>query len=106
MASNLFTLAILVVVVLIIGLGALVLVKGTGFARPLAEPTTTLPPVLLDTDPSAADVDALRFSVGLRGYRTDQVDEVLDALSSPLRTKDAEIQRLKSEAVRQSDSEN
>ncbi len=53
----------------------------------LVEPVASLPPVLLPARPSAGDVDSVAFSLGLRGYRCDQVDEVLDALS-------AEISRL------------
>lgn len=53
----------------------------------LVEPVASLPPVLLPEHPSAEDVESVSFSLGLRGYRCDQVDEVLDALS-------AEISRL------------
>lgn len=53
----------------------------------LVEPVASLPPVLLPEDPSAADIESVQFSLGLRGYRCDQVDEVLDVLS-------AEISRL------------
>ncbi|KRE35736.1 hypothetical protein ASG73_13585 [Janibacter sp. Soil728] len=35
---------------------------------------------LPDTDWRAADVDQIRFDTALRGYRMDQVDEVLDQL--------------------------
>jgi DivIVA domain-containing protein len=37
------------------------------------------------------DVDRLRFSVGLRGYRMSEVDAVLDRLSAELAARDAEI---------------
>lgn len=53
----------------------------------LVEPVASLPPVLLPERPSAEDVENVSFSLGLRGYRCDQVDEVLDVLS-------AEISRL------------
>ncbi|MFL4474701.1 DivIVA domain-containing protein [Paeniglutamicibacter sp. MACA_103] len=53
----------------------------------LVEPVATLPPVLLPERPSAEDVENVSFSLALRGYRCDQVDEVLGALS-------AEISRL------------
>ncbi|MGO3152998.1 MAG: DivIVA domain-containing protein [Galactobacter sp.] len=56
----------------------------------LAEPDPVLPPVLLPERPRGADVDAVRLSVGLRGYRCDQVDQLLDGLS-------AEIERLNDE---------
>jgi DivIVA domain-containing protein len=52
---------------------------------PLAE----LPP-----QPTAADVDALRFSLGLRGYRMDEVDRVLDHLRDELTARDLRIAEL------------
>jgi|GEM_PF-4319178 len=56
----------------------------------LAEPTPVLPPVLLPQRPEARDVDAVRFSVALRGYRCDEVDAVLSVLGE-------EITRLRQE---------
>lgn len=41
-----------------------------------------------------ADVDGLRFGLGLRGYRMDQVDDVLDRLSAELRAKDQRLAQL------------
>ncbi len=64
----------------------------------LGAPVASLPPVLLPAAPSPADVDRLRFSLGLRGYRMDQVDEVLDRLRDELALKDAEIARLETAA--------
>ncbi len=52
--------------------------------------------------PSAepADVDRLRFAVGLRGYRMDQVDQVLDELRDQLAAKDRKIADLGAELGR------
>ena len=36
----------------------------------------------------------MRFALGLRGYRMDQVDEVLDELRDQLTAKEREIERL------------
>ena len=58
-----------------------------GFDQPVAN----LPPVLLPAEAEPADVDRLRFAVGLRGYRMDQVDQVLDELRDQLATKDRKI---------------
>ncbi|WP_427018783.1 DivIVA domain-containing protein [Pseudarthrobacter sp. P1] len=60
----------------------------------LAEPVANLPPVLLPLEPAPGDVDRLRFSLGLRGYRMDQVDEVLDRLRDQLAAKDERIAAL------------
>jgi len=56
----------------------------------LVEPVPSLPPVLLPERPRASDVAKVRFAVGLRGYRADQVDEVLEVLGG-------EIERLRAE---------
>ena len=56
----------------------------------LVEPTSSSSYVPLPTDPlTDEDVAAMRFDTGLRGYRMDQVDDVLDRLV-------AEIARLRS----------
>ncbi|MGH8892151.1 MAG: DivIVA domain-containing protein [Actinomycetes bacterium] len=41
-----------------------------------------------------ASVDGLRFSVAFRGYRMDEVDEVLDRLVTELDARDARIVEL------------
>jgi len=61
------------------------------------EPVASLPPVLLPAEATPADVDRVRFSLGLRGYRMDQVDQVLDDLRDQLAAKDREIERLRAE---------
>ncbi|NUL46297.1 DivIVA domain-containing protein [Cellulosimicrobium funkei] len=91
---------VLVVAVAVVGLLALAVAGRTGFAAPLSEPVRALPPVLLPPVPQAEDIDALRFSPGLRGYRMDQVDEVLQALSGALAERDAEIASLRQRAGR------
>jgi len=50
----------------------------------LAEPVASLPAVLLPEQPTAQDIARLRLGVGLRGYRCDQVDEVLEALAEEI----------------------
>ncbi|MHA7281593.1 DivIVA domain-containing protein [Arthrobacter sp. TMS2-4] len=67
----------------------------------LVEPVASLPPVLLPERPSAPDVDAVRFGLGLRGYRMDQVDEVLDRLAAALAERDAVIGELRSRLAAQ-----
>ncbi|MDQ0075146.1 DivIVA domain-containing protein [Arthrobacter oryzae] len=61
------------------------------------EPVASLPPVLLPAEASPADVDRVRFALGLRGYRMDQVDQVLDELRDQLASRDREIERLRAE---------
>lgn len=53
-------------------------------------------PYLPDGPVTPAHVDELDFAVGLRGYRMDQVDQVLDRLGAELAARDhyiAELQR-------------
>jgi DivIVA domain-containing protein len=62
----------------------------------LAEPTSTLPDVELPASPMATeDVDGIRFSVGFRGYRMDEVDAVLDRLGLELGAREEEIRELR-----------
>ena len=67
-----------------------------GFDQPVAN----LPPVLLPAEAEPSDVDRLRFAVGLRGYRMDQVDQVLDELRDQLAAKDRQIADLAAELGR------
>lgn len=62
-----------------------------------AEPPANLPPVLLPANAAPADVDRVRFSIGLRGYRMDQVDQVLDELRDQLAACRHEAEALKAE---------
>ncbi|MET3141267.1 UNVERIFIED_ORG: DivIVA domain-containing protein [Arthrobacter sp. UYEF10] len=59
------------------------------------QPPANLPPVLLPAEAVPADVDRVRFSLGLRGYRMDQVDQVLDELRDQIEAKDEEVGRLR-----------
>lgn len=73
------------------GDGPLPGLPGVGFEQPPAN----LPPVLLPAQAAPEDVDRVRFSLGLRGYRMDQVDQVLDELRDQLAAKQQEIDGLK-----------
>ncbi|MCW4464329.1 DivIVA domain-containing protein [Glutamicibacter sp. MNS18] len=72
----------------------------------LIEPEASLPPVLLPVQPSRADVDAVRFSIGLRGYRCDQVDDVLDRLAGRIEELENKIRDIESRRVISDTSEN
>ncbi len=47
---------------------------------------------------SSRDIDHVRLDVAFRGYRMDQVDQVLARLSRELTERDSEIDRLRVEA--------
>ena len=73
---------------------------GGSFDDGFDEPVASLPPVLLPERAAAADIDRLRFAVGLRGYRMDQVDQVLDDLREQITAKDQKIEALGEELER------
>lgn len=97
MGDAILMIEILVLGVLVIGFLALIITRGEQrLVKPLADPLPTLPPVLLPEaeDISAHDIQDIRFAVGLRGYRTDQVDQVLDRLTTALEHRDQQIAEL------------
>lgn len=63
---------------------------------PLSEPVHTTPDVFVprpDSPPS--DHGTVRFDTALRGYRMDQVDDVIDALEDRLARTEAELEALR-----------
>lgn len=60
-------------------------------AAPDRTPTGALP---ADAPVTREAVDGLRFSLGFRGYRMDEVDAVLDRLAAELETRDKRIAEL------------
>ena len=93
-----------VAVLLGTGLAPKIFRRGRGGGQPCEdgfdEPVASLPPVLLPENAEPSDVDRLRFAVGLRGYRMDQVDQVLDELRDQIAAKDRTIAELGEELGR------
>ena len=84
----------LLVVVLLIGLTAALVTGRIGGV--MAEPVSTSPfEGFGDGRVAPGEVESLRFDVGLRGYRMDQVDAVLDRLTEELRARDEELAALR-----------
>lgn len=83
-------------VLLGIGVLAAVAVAASGRWGGLPDDHPDRPDVVWPADrPIAkADVDAVHFSVGRRGYRMDEVDDVLDRLAAELAARDARIREL------------
>ncbi|WP_114558400.1 DivIVA domain-containing protein [Desertihabitans aurantiacus] len=94
---------LLVVAVGVLAVGA---VAAAGrFGGMAEEPVRdTFTPALPDRHWSGADLDALRFSTALRGYRMDQVDEVVDRLARELDRRDARIAELEETLARRAPS--
>jgi DivIVA domain-containing protein len=63
------------------------------------QPPANLPPVLLPARAAPDDVDRVRFSLGLRGYRMDQVDQVLDELRDQLAARQQEVEELRARVL-------
>jgi DivIVA domain-containing protein len=62
----------------------------------LDDPTGSVPARALPEGAVAgADIDALRFSAAVRGYRMDQVDAALDRLRDEITVRDEELARLR-----------
>ena len=79
------------------GIGVVIVVAllAVGRLGELAPVTPDRAPLDVPPGPLAPDdVDAVRFAVGLRGYRMDEVDEVLDRLADDLAVRDARIAEL------------
>jgi DivIVA domain-containing protein len=84
-----------VIVALGVVLGTVLVAGGRGDA--LGELTPDRPPARLpdDREVRAEDVNTLRLGVGLRGYRMDEVDDVLDVLADELTRRDEELAELR-----------
>jgi DivIVA domain-containing protein len=84
--------------ILVLG-GVAVVAAGRGEGLPPADPDRpdlALPP---EGPLVRSDVDQVRFSVGLRGYRMDEVDDVLDRLALDLEARDERIALLEREVA-------
>ncbi|MEV4332212.1 DivIVA domain-containing protein [Streptomyces sp. NPDC049597] len=90
----LFLLIAMVVVVAAVTLA--VVGGGDSAALPEVAPEQLTDPLPLNRPLGRADVEALRLPVSPRGYRMDDVDEVLDRLGAELAERDARIADLES----------
>lgn len=95
-------LLLLVAVVVVFAIAAVAAGRGDAMADAVPDrPELVLPEGRLLT---RGDLDTLRFSVGFRGYRMDEVDEVLDRVAAELEERDrlleesaARVQELESQ---------
>jgi DivIVA domain-containing protein len=88
--------SILLLLAILAVLGGIVMVaSGRGAAMPEADPDRAPYGVLpQDGAVGGEDVERLRFSLAFRGYRMNEVDDVLDRLTSELAVRDARIAQL------------
>jgi DivIVA domain-containing protein len=87
-----FWFQLVVVVALLAAVGWLA-VGGGGH---MAEPAPDRPDLPVPDDGLLArrDVDRVRFTVGMRGYRMDEVDDVLDRLAQEIEVREQRIAEL------------
>ena len=83
-----------VVAVLLVGVFA-GLLAGRIRYDPLSEAVTSQPDTGLTDDFTARSVSDIHFDTALRGYRMDQVDQVLDALQDRLSEQERELATLR-----------
>ena len=91
----LYLLVLILVAVLLFGIASVVFGRGEQLP-PL--PTGTTATVLPAFGVTGADVDAVKFTQVLRGYKTSEVDWVLDRLGGELDALRSELQALRAAA--------
>jgi DivIVA domain-containing protein len=96
-----FWLQLVVVLAVLGGIAWVAAGRGGGISPAFSDrPDLALPP---SAPLVRSDIDGVRFSVGLRGYRMDEVDEVLDRLSFEIAERDAYIAELRNGAAASTD---
>lgn len=86
---------LLIAMVVVVAAVTLVVVGGgDGGGLRDAEPDRLYDPLPQDRPVARADVDAVRLAVTVRGYRMNDVDDVLDRLGAELAERDARIAEL------------
>ena len=84
---------LLVMLAVIGGIAVVAAGRGVGL-QPTSSRTARRAASLPSGDVDRAGVDGLRFTLALRGYRMDEVDDVLDRLVDELERRDARIAEL------------
>ncbi|NAZ85977.1 DivIVA domain-containing protein [Kineococcus indalonis] len=83
---------VVLLALVLLAVGAVAAVATGRVSGALGPATSTRPYRGLPEGPVlAADVDDVRFSTALRGYRMDEVDAVLERLREEIRERDEEL---------------
>jgi DivIVA domain-containing protein len=91
------SIVLLLAVLAVLG-GVAVVAAGRGSALPDPDPDRSPLGVLPPDEVGPTEVERLRFSLAFRGYRMDEVDDVLDRLTAELTQRDARIAELENPA--------
>ena len=87
------SLVLLLVILAVVG-GIAVVATGRGGGLTAADPDRSPRGVVADGPLDRSSVDGLRFTLALRGYRMDEVDDVLDRLVEELDQRGQRIAEL------------
>jgi DivIVA domain-containing protein len=91
-----YWLQLVVIVALLAAVGWLAIGGGGHMSEPVPDrPDLALPGT---GQLGRGDVDRVRFSVGVRGYRMDEVDDVLDRLAQEIEAREQRIAQLEGRA--------
>ena len=97
----LYLVVLILVAVVLFGIAGLVFGRGEQLPPSPAATTATVLPA---TGVTGADVEAVKFTQVLRGYKTSEVDWVLDRLAAELDELRAEVAAARAAATRPSGS--
>jgi len=101
--NGMFWFQLVVIVALLAAVGWLAVGGGGHMSEPVADrPDLALPG---DGLLGRRDVDRVRFSVGARGYRMDEVDDVLDRLAHEIDVRERRIAVLEGRAPEEEEAE-
>lgn len=92
----LYVVVLILIAIVLFGVASVVFGRGEQLP-PLPRATTAT--VLPASGVTGADVEAVKFSQTLRGYKTSEVDWVLDRLAQELDSLRAEMDALRSQRV-------
>jgi len=92
----LYVVVLILIAIVLFGVASVVFGRGEQLP-PLPRATTAT--VLPASGVTGADVEAVKFSQTLRGYKTSEVDWVLDRLAQELDSLRAEVDALRSQRV-------
>jgi len=84
-----------IIALLAVAFGIAMVAAGRGRGLAVADPDR--PPLELPDRMDADAIEALSFSLGVRGYRMDEVDLALQQIKKTLSEQEAEIEALRSQ---------
>lgn len=84
-----------IIALLAVAFGIALVAAGRGTGLSAAEPDR--PPLELPEEIQSAQISTLRFSLGVRGYRMDEVDAALERIAATLASREQELARLRAE---------